>query len=344
MAILKLIKKMLFCPIKGSKPKKSSHQPNARNNNEIIQHDVNNHIIDNQHATSIPYRYVTTEFEAKAQDELTVLPGEVVFWHYPDNSNSGNWSYVSLCLSDRKDLTKKEGFVPSDILATEPERNLPCKKKLPRSTAHHPIEHSHLHRHTQHNSAQPSVHEEARFHQHQHVCEHQPGSFGIPHSLQGSSGKQSLIKYSDLRNFNPPAYTNLRAQISDVHYDDPPDVRPYVLRDYGVYIVIYNFIAREENDLNVKPGEIVFVRNKDDVDWFWVRREDGAEGFVPSGFICDHEHVKSILNKGNSTVTMKSSNHNDYHTYINHIPDRESLATDLQSTAFQHSLEINKLV
>lgn len=94
---------------------------------------------------------------------------------------------------------------------------------------------------------------------------------------------------------------------------------PFQLDDFGPFLVTHQFIAREENDCGVNSGEFVTVLNKDDDNWFWVRRGfDGAQGFVPSGYICDYDTVKSILNKGNSTNTMKSSfNHNDFHTYIN---------------------------
>ena len=36
-------------------------------------------------------------------------------------------------------------------------------------------------------------------------------------------------------------------------------------------------------------GEFVTVLNKDDADWFYIRRADGSEGFVPSSFLCPAE-------------------------------------------------------
>jgi hypothetical protein len=49
--------------------------------------------------------------------------------------------------------------------------------------------------------------------------------------------------------------------------------------------VLYTFIARDENDVSVERGEFVTVLNREDPDWYWVVRSDGAEGFVPSGFV-----------------------------------------------------------
>jgi hypothetical protein len=50
-------------------------------------------------------------------------------------------------------------------------------------------------------------------------------------------------------------------------------------------VVLYSYSAQDENDLSVDRGQCVTVLNADDPDWFWVRRYDQQEGFVPSGFI-----------------------------------------------------------
>ncbi|XP_014229360.1 SH3 domain-containing protein Dlish isoform X2 [Trichogramma pretiosum] len=66
-----------------------------------------------------------------------------------------------------------------------------------------------------------------------------------------------------------------------------PEVHPF-FKDpsAGRYIVLYTFVARDENDVSVERGEFVTVLNRDDPDWFWVLRYcDGSEGFVPSGFV-----------------------------------------------------------
>lgn len=254
------------------------------------------------------------EFMPREHDEISVLPGDAVLYEYSDSNDDGKWTHV-LSLK-----THKRGFVPSEILSTKP----PCKKKLPRSAldgVHKP----HL------TSNQPSLNGDNVRLQHQQVRDNQP-RFEMLHSLQGSSGKQSFQKFPDLR--HKPAYYNLVPPNPPYERYDM-ECRPFHLENYGPFLVTNNFVAREENDLNVRPGDYVTVLNKDDVDWYWVRRDcDQAEGFVPSRFICDYDQVKSILNKGNSTVTMKSSNPVDCHTYINHRPDRESLATDQQSLLF----------
>ncbi|XP_066284949.1 SH3 domain-containing protein Dlish-like [Branchiostoma lanceolatum] len=53
----------------------------------------------------------------------------------------------------------------------------------------------------------------------------------------------------------------------------------------GKYLVLFDFAARDENDLNVERGEWVTVLNKEDPLWFWVLRGNNQEGFVPSNFL-----------------------------------------------------------
>lgn len=118
--------------------------------------------------------------------------------------------------------------------------------------------------------------------------------------------------------FTSTDYYNLRGATTEYKRFD--------LKFEGVYVVINAFQATDENDLSVKLGEFVTVLNKDDPDWYWVRRECrecvSLQGFVPANFLCDYEQMKAIINKGNSTITMKSSNHNDCPTYINHGPHK----------------------
>ncbi|KAH8021379.1 hypothetical protein HPB51_015559 [Rhipicephalus microplus] len=65
-----------------------------------------------------------------------------------------------------------------------------------------------------------------------------------------------------------------------------PDVHPFFKDPAGRYVVLYTFVARDENDVSVERGELVTVLNHEDPDWFWVLRSDGQEGFVPSAFVC----------------------------------------------------------
>ena len=82
-----------------------------------------------------------------------------------------------------------------------------------------------------------------------------------------------LSRTSRLKNVTPLCYK--RVYTLTLRPQDPA----------GRFIVLYTFIARDENDVSVERGEFVTVLNQEDPDWFWVVRSDGQEGFVPSGFV-----------------------------------------------------------
>ena len=45
--------------------------------------------------------------------------------------------------------------------------------------------------------------------------------------------------------------------------------------------VIFDYTARDENDVSVSSNEVVTLLSNDDPEWFWVRTEHGEEGFIP---------------------------------------------------------------
>jgi hypothetical protein len=48
--------------------------------------------------------------------------------------------------------------------------------------------------------------------------------------------------------------------------------------------MLFDFEARCENEVTVYQNDVVTVLNDDNEDWYWVRTEDGSEGFIPSNF------------------------------------------------------------
>jgi hypothetical protein len=72
-------------------------------------------------------------------------------------------------------------------------------------------------------------------------------------------------------------------------------------KNYGEFIVKFNFDASDEDDVPVRKGEIVLVLNKEDQDWFWVKKKSGEEGFIPKDFVTKIEQIapsRSLVNGG----------------------------------------------
>ncbi|XP_015789334.1 SH3 domain-containing protein Dlish [Tetranychus urticae] len=125
-------------------------------------------------------------------------------------------------------------------------------------------------------------------------------------------------------------YSNslLEDEIKDNHLlhvsSAPPsiEVSPFHKDPSGHYIVLFTFIARDENDVSVERGESVTVLNKEDTDWFWIVRSDGQEGFVPSAFLCPFEMIQdpSMVHQQAANSSAPTSNGNSCSS-INRIPN-----------------------
>jgi len=72
-----------------------------------------------------------------------------------------------------------------------------------------------------------------------------------------------------------------------------------------VVMVLFDFHAADENDVDVQRGEVVTVLNRDDEDWWWVMRDDGLEGFIPSSYVS----IEAIrISSGSSPESTPRSN------------------------------------
>ena len=49
--------------------------------------------------------------------------------------------------------------------------------------------------------------------------------------------------------------------------------------------MLYDFEAVQEDDVAIRQGERVTLLNKDDVDWYWIKNQDGDEGFAPREYL-----------------------------------------------------------
>lgn len=118
----------------------------------------------------------------------------------------------------------------------------------------------------------------------------------LPVDSDGEDYGQLNNNNSNSNNKNKSALqlTSSQGSLQSAGSSSQPDVHPFSKDPSGRYIVLYTFIARDENDLSVERGEFVTVLNREDPDWFWIVRSDGQEGFVPSGFVYPADVVQSI--------------------------------------------------
>ncbi|XP_034653191.1 SH3 domain-containing protein Dlish [Drosophila subobscura] len=119
-------------------------------------------------------------------------------------------------------------------------------------------------------------------------CPEQPIEENMP--LLGTENKLDVLCDEPPPAANPIAASNNIE--NSLHVE--PECTPFIKEPSGRCIVLYTFIARDENDLSVERGEFVTVLNREDPDWFWIMRSDGQEGFVPAGFIYPADSVRVL--------------------------------------------------
>lgn len=104
--------------------------------------------------------------------------------------------------------------------------------------------------------------------------------------------------------------TPIEIKSSEYEYQETSlsDIHPFYKESSGRYIVLYTFVARDENDLSVERGEFVTVLNRDDPDWYWIVRSDGQEGFIPSGFVCCADIIQGTYHDFNQSGNSDDAN------------------------------------
>ncbi|XP_036330804.1 SH3 domain-containing protein Dlish isoform X2 [Rhagoletis pomonella] len=219
--------------------------------------------IEKEHGLSPDSKMVILhDFTPCVDDELEVKRGQIVNILYREN----DWVYVI------GQDTRQEGFIPYSYCAQYNTQlaDLAIKKKLPRD------QNVNVHEHNQENM--PLLSAESKIDLIDDVVAAGNGSNG------GGSATNAAPIGASLKN-------------SEISLILEPECTPFHKDPSGRYIVLYTFIARDENDLSVERGEFVTVLNREDPDWFWIVRSDGQEGFIPSAFVFPAESVLQTQQK-----------------------------------------------
>lgn len=242
--------------------------------------------IEKEHGLSPDSKMVVLhDFTPCVDDELEVKRGQIVNILYREN----DWVYVI------GQDSRQEGFIPHSYCAPYNTQlaDLAIKKKLPREQLVGP-----------------------------------GGGGGIIGSVVGG-GVTNVIDLNEnlgeiqseipdenssgILNGLPNSLKHSQASLSS-----EPDFLPFAKDPSGRYIVLYTFIARDENDVSVERGEFVTVLNREDPDWYWIVRSDGQEGFIPSGFVYPAEnilqgHAKTQAAQATAAVNALTANQTQTH-------------------------------
>ena len=66
---------------------------------------------------------------------------------------------------------------------------------------------------------------------------------------------------------------------------------------YPIHAAVFDYESRTDNNLSFKKGDLLYIINTDDKDWWFARSKDsGKEGYVPSNYLTSSIADSDITN------------------------------------------------
>ena len=63
--------------------------------------------------------------------------------------------------------------------------------------------------------------------------------------------------------------------------------------DENMYVALYDYTARAEDDLTFKKGDQLRVLNQSDGDWWQAQLLTGRKGFIPSNYVAKVQSIQA---------------------------------------------------
>jgi hypothetical protein len=58
---------------------------------------------------------------------------------------------------------------------------------------------------------------------------------------------------------------------------------------YPICIGLYNYSAREFDELSFMKGDLMYIIDHKDDNWWWARKKEGGEGgYIPSNHVTEY--------------------------------------------------------
>ena len=96
--------------------------------------------------------------------------------------------------------------------------------------------------------------------------------------LDGSKSSNTISKDS--------SESEMVASESDIKSPSSPPLEAELTNP--VVVAKYDYSARTDGDLGFKRGDLLFIMNSDDEDWWLARaKHSGQEGYIPSNYVAE---------------------------------------------------------
>ena len=62
--------------------------------------------------------------------------------------------------------------------------------------------------------------------------------------------------------------------------------------NYPLFVAKYDYDSRTEDDLGFRKGDLLYIMNTDEGDWWYAQHKDhGGRGYVPSNYIAEYKSL-----------------------------------------------------
>ena len=101
-------------------------------------------------------------------------------------------------------------------------------------------------------------------------------------------------KIRDTPNSSKLTDASIKASVLPELPEEPPipPQQPSETANYPLYIGKYDYLSRTNDGLSFKKGDLVYIINTDDRDWWFVKSKDtGQEGYIPSNYVAEYKSL-----------------------------------------------------
>ena len=107
---------------------------------------------------------------------------------------------------------------------------------------------------------------------------------------EGTSNTNKLSDSSSQNtdsNFQKDNSTLLHHPVSE----QPPSL-PSKEPKYPLFVAKYSYSSRTDDDLSFKKGDLLYIINTDEGDWWFARsRQTGQDGYIPNNYVAEYKSL-----------------------------------------------------
>ena len=71
-----------------------------------------------------------------------------------------------------------------------------------------------------------------------------------------------------------------------------PTIQTEASQNYPIYVGLYDYSARNIEHLSFMKGDLIYIINNEEGDWWYARKKDGEEGYIPSYYVTEYTSAK----------------------------------------------------